>query len=112
MGRSTWFLEQCINPYIWCAVGGLVGWGAGMWMRPDGRIVMIENILVGVFGAFIGGDFIATLLNGGVVNDQAFSVRSLAFAVAGALVSLFLLSMMRRVVGPLRNSKKRSRDRN
>ena len=42
-------------------------------------------MLVGVFGAFIGGDFFVSMLNGGVVNDKIFSIRSLAFAVTGAV---------------------------
>jgi uncharacterized membrane protein YeaQ/YmgE (transglycosylase-associated protein family) len=49
-------------------------WLAALMMGNAGTAVMIENVLVGVFGAFIGGDFIASQLNGGVVNDTDFRV--------------------------------------
>jgi uncharacterized membrane protein YeaQ/YmgE (transglycosylase-associated protein family) len=72
---------------------------------------MVENILVGVFGAFIGGDFLVAILNGGVVNDKDFSFRSLGMAVAGALVMVVMLKLMRSAVGPMRGAKTKVRDR-
>ncbi len=80
-------------------------------MRPGDQSVVIENVLVGVFGAFMGGDFLVTFLNGGVVNDTDFKMSSLGIAVAGAVLMLFVLAIMRRMVGPMRISKTRSRDR-
>jgi hypothetical protein len=44
--------------------------------------VILENVAVGVFGAFIGGDFVAAMLSTGIVNDKVFSVRSLGLAIA------------------------------
>ena len=104
-------LEYGINPFIWCAVGGLVGWLAATRGTGGGRIVLVEGVLVGVFGAFIGGDFVASQLNGGVVDDKVFKGSSLAMAVAGAVVMLLLLGLMRRVVGPLRAGKPKLRKR-
>ena len=70
---------------------------------------MIENILVGVFGAFIGGDFVAAMISGAaVVNDKDFRVSSLAMAVGGAVVMLLVLRMMRGAVGPMRSSKSKA----
>ncbi|HSI55696.1 MAG: GlsB/YeaQ/YmgE family stress response membrane protein [Ramlibacter sp.] len=82
-----------------------------MLKKPgDGRIVMIENTLVGVFGAFIGGDFVPAMLNKGVVNDKVFNAGSLAMAIAGAVVMIIVLKLMRTLVGPqhVGKSKKRS----
>jgi len=103
-------LEYGINPFIWCAVGGLVGWLAAMW-GTGGRVLLVESLLVGIFGAFIGGDFVASQLNGGVVDDKVFKGSSLGMAVAGAVVLLLMLGLMRRVVGPLRAGKPKARNR-
>ncbi|MEO5670059.1 MAG: GlsB/YeaQ/YmgE family stress response membrane protein [Ramlibacter sp.] len=75
-------------------------------MPEGGKVVMIESILVGIFGAFIGGEFIASMLNGGVVATT-FQIGSLAISVACAVVMLFLLRLMRRAVGPMKASKKK-----
>ncbi len=99
------FQENGINPYIWCVVGGVVGWLATLVMGSSDKSVMVENVLVGVFGAFIGGDFLAAQLNGGVVNDKDFRIGSLGLAVGGAVVMLLMLKLMRRMVGPMRAHK-------
>lgn len=104
-GFSAGFQENGINPYIWCVVGAVLGWASGLLMASGGRIVLIENVLVGVFGAYIGGDFVASMLNGGVVNDIDFSLRSLGLAIAGAVLMLLALCLMRRMVGPMKPSK-------
>ncbi|MES2942431.1 MAG: hypothetical protein V4772_06135, partial [Pseudomonadota bacterium] len=87
-----------MNPYIWCVVGALLGGLAGLLMNTNDRTIIIENVLVGVFGAYIGGDFVAVMVNGALVNAD-FSAGSLAYALTGALVSLLLLRLMRRAVG-------------
>jgi uncharacterized membrane protein YeaQ/YmgE (transglycosylase-associated protein family) len=106
MGRSCTTRENGINPYIWCAVGGLLGWLVSLRQVAGGSVVVIENVLVGVFGAFIGGDFIVSMFNGGVVNDKDFHIMSLVIAVAGALGMLLVLRLLRRAVGPLRPGKR------
>jgi uncharacterized membrane protein YeaQ/YmgE (transglycosylase-associated protein family) len=103
--------EYGINPFIWCAVGALIGAAASFMVQGQGTVVMIENILVGVFGAFIGGDFLVAMFNGGVVNDKVFHVSSLAMAIAGAVVMLVVLRLMRSVVGPMRGSKSKAGQR-
>jgi uncharacterized membrane protein YeaQ/YmgE (transglycosylase-associated protein family) len=103
--------ENRINSIIWCAVGAAAGWLAWVMAHAGGRILLIENVLVGVFGAFIGGDFIAAQLNNGVINDKDFSIRSLAIAITAAVVMLLVLRLLRRVVGPLQAGKKKARAR-
>lgn len=93
-------------------MGAGVGWLLGMMMKKpgDGRIVMIENMLVGVFGAFVGGDFIVSMLNKGVVNDKDFHIGSLAMAIGGAVVMIVVLKLMRRIVGPMHVGKAKQRN--
>jgi uncharacterized membrane protein YeaQ/YmgE (transglycosylase-associated protein family) len=90
-------------------VGAAIGFAAGVMMKSGGRTLLAENILVGVFGAFVGGDFVVAMLSPGVVNDKIFSMRSLMFAVAGAVIMLLVLRVMRSAVGPLRAGKRKPR---
>jgi uncharacterized membrane protein YeaQ/YmgE (transglycosylase-associated protein family) len=114
-----------INPFIWCAVGAAVGWLAGMIAAGTTKTSRVEDVLVGVFGAFIGGEFIAAMLNPPPVVTAAanavkaaaavpppppFTVLALALAIAGAVGMLLLLALMRKAVGPLRSQKPKSRN--
>jgi len=86
-----------------------MGWVAALMASDAGRILMLESIGVGIFGAFIGGDFMVAMVTSGVVDPKVFSTRALAFAVAGAALMLFMLKLMRRAVGPLNASKPKPR---
>ena len=86
-----------------------MGWVAALMASDAGRILILESIGVGIFGAFIGGDFMVAMVTSGVVDPKVFSTRALAFAVAGAALMLFMLKLMRRAVGPLNASKPKPR---
>lgn len=79
-------------------------------MKTPTHTSVIENVLVGMFGAFIGGDFVAAQFNGGVVATT-FTISGMIMAIGGAIVILLLLRLMRKLVGPQRNSKSISRKR-
>jgi uncharacterized membrane protein YeaQ/YmgE (transglycosylase-associated protein family) len=100
-----------MNPFIWCGVGALVGWLSTVVLPADGHGSIIESLLVGIFGAFLGGDLVVTLMHGGVVNDKDFQLSSLGLAVAGAVLSVLLLKLMRRAVGAQHKPKAKSRNR-
>lgn len=93
-----------INFFIWCAIGASVGWIAGAMAGGSGKVSRTEDVLVGVFGAFIGGEFIADMLRG--KSSGTFSISSLGLAVAGAVVMLLVLKVMRGAVGPLHVKKR------
>jgi uncharacterized membrane protein YeaQ/YmgE (transglycosylase-associated protein family) len=97
--------KNLINIVIWCGVGALVGWTIGLLMQSSGHVLLVENMAVGIFGAFVGGDFVVTLLNHGVVNNKDFHIGSLAFAITGAVAMVLLLKLMRHAVGPIRAGK-------
>lgn len=90
---------------IACAVVGLLV-GALFALRPQaqGPAHRIETLVVAVFGAFVGGDFLAAMLRGAPADDT-FRASSLALAAGGAVVLLMLLALMRRTVGPMRPHK-------
>jgi uncharacterized membrane protein YeaQ/YmgE (transglycosylase-associated protein family) len=94
------FQENGINPYIWCVVGALLGGAACLLAGAREKILILESIGVGMFGAFIGGDFVASLISHGKTNDTVFNMSSLGMAVGGAVAALGLLRLMRRAVGP------------
>jgi uncharacterized membrane protein YeaQ/YmgE (transglycosylase-associated protein family) len=103
-------LGKCINVYIWCAIGAFAGWLAGRMMNAPARSAQIENILIGMFGAFIGGEFVSAKISGAAVAT-GFHLSSLVLSVLGAVLLLLLLQWMRKVVGPMRNGvSKKKRD--
>jgi uncharacterized membrane protein YeaQ/YmgE (transglycosylase-associated protein family) len=98
-----------MNPWIWCAIGIAAGWVAGMLTPMPGFANRIETLFVGVFGAFIGGELAALFLPG--ADLAAVTPTSVALAFGGAVAMLFLLALMRRVVGPMRPHKIRKKPR-
>jgi uncharacterized membrane protein YeaQ/YmgE (transglycosylase-associated protein family) len=74
------------------------------------RSVQVENVLLGMFGAFIGGDFVSVQLNGPEVAT-GFHFSSMLLAVGGAVVMLLLLKLMRKVVGPLKKGRSSQKKR-
>lgn len=103
-------LEKCINVYIWCAIGALAGWLSSRLLSQPSRSAQIENLVVGMFGAFVGGDFVAAQLNGGVTAPE-FRISSLGLAVLGSVVMLALLQWMRKAVGPLKRGRSSQKKR-
>jgi uncharacterized membrane protein YeaQ/YmgE (transglycosylase-associated protein family) len=114
-----------INPFIWCAVGGVMGWLAGR-MAGDGTLtVTIEYVLVGIFGAFIGAEFVSSMFAAApaaplvakapgapvVVVPDVFTIGGLMMAVVGATVMLIALSLLRKVVGPMQTHKRKAAKR-
>lgn len=120
-GMSSWPSGDPINPFIWCAVGATIGWLASQLAASSGGAVgRIESILVGVFGAFVGGEFVADLLTQAVPAVAAlpgaavvpipavpFSMLALALAATGSVVMLILLAVMRKAVGPMQPHKRK-----
>ena len=93
--------RHIINIYIWCALGAVIGWLFSVLGKTE-KIVMLENLCMGVFGAFIGGEFIADQVHGKAAPAADFPMDSLLMAGAGAVVVLLLLKLMRHKVGPVR----------
>jgi hypothetical protein len=103
--------ERSINSYIWCAVGALLGGAAGLGAAPLARVLIVENVLVGMFGAFIGGDFLVDMFGSLRAGDTGFHVGSLGFAIGASIGMLVLLRLMRRAVGPMRASRSKAGQR-
>jgi uncharacterized membrane protein YeaQ/YmgE (transglycosylase-associated protein family) len=76
----------------WIVLGLLVGVLAKWIMPGDDPGGFIVTILIGIVGALIGG-FIAAQIGLGSVDG--FDLRSLAIAIAGALLLLFVYRRLR-----------------
>ncbi|MBC7376571.1 MAG: hypothetical protein H7346_03940 [Burkholderiaceae bacterium] len=109
MGRSPSQAQKVfIDIYIWCAIGAALGYAVGFIVGEPTRITRIEDILVGVFGAFVGAEFMSAMLRHKGDVEQGFSIK-LGLAVAGAVAALALLAWMRNSVGPIGGKKKKVR---
>lgn len=75
-------------------LGGIAGWIASLIMGTDASQGIFLNIVVGVVGAFIGGMLFNAFGSSGV---SGFNVYSLAVAVLGAVVLLFIVRLFRSV---------------
>jgi uncharacterized membrane protein YeaQ/YmgE (transglycosylase-associated protein family) len=81
---------------MWLIVGGLIGWVASMIMGTNDRQGMILNIVVGIVGAFLGGLLLAPLFGTGTINQNDFSIGSLAVSLLGAVILLAIVGFFRR----------------
>jgi uncharacterized membrane protein YeaQ/YmgE (transglycosylase-associated protein family) len=80
---------------VWLLLGVVAGWLAGL-VISGGGFGIIGNIIVGVIGSFLGGWLGAKLgISGAVVGG--FSVASVVTAVLGAVVLLFVVSLIRKI---------------
>ena len=72
-------------------IGAIAGWLSGKIMEGRG-FGLIGNIIVGVIGAFLSGTIFPAL--GFAVGGGVFS--SIFFATIGAIILLFLISLVKR----------------
>ena len=74
-----------MNIILWVILGAVAGWIADMIMKSDHGV--IEDVILGVVGAFIGGFILNFLGQSGVTG---FNIYSLIVAVIGAVALIFL----------------------
>ena len=77
----------------WIIFGLIAGALAKSIMPGNQGMGWIMTIILGIVGAFVGG-WIGTLLNLGTVDE--FSLGSMALAVVGALIVLWVFGMANR----------------
>jgi len=83
------------NFLVWLLLGVVAGWLAGQLIRGGG-FGIIGNIIIGIIGSFLGGWLGGKLgISGAVVGG--FSLASIVTAVLGAVVLLFVVSLIRKV---------------
>jgi len=78
-----------MNILIWIIFGAIAGWIADIVMASDHGL--IEDVILGVIGAFVGG-FIFNMF--GQPGVTGFNLYSVVVAVIGAAVLIFLGRML------------------
>jgi uncharacterized membrane protein YeaQ/YmgE (transglycosylase-associated protein family) len=76
---------------VFLAIGAIAGWLGGLIMKGSG-FGLLGNIIVGIVGAVLGG-----VLFGMLGISTSGLLGSIATATAGAVVLLFVASLIRRV---------------
>jgi uncharacterized membrane protein YeaQ/YmgE (transglycosylase-associated protein family) len=76
-------------------IGGLIGWIAGLIMGGSAR-QRLHDVIVGMFGALLGGFFLGPVLGGGNLLEAMLDIRTLLVAAIGTIACLLLLNLFRR----------------
>lgn len=74
-----------MNILIWIIFGALAGWLASIFMKSDSSTV--EDIVLGVIGAFVGG-FVMNFF--GQPGVTGFNLYSIIVATLGAVIIIFV----------------------
>ena len=77
----------------WIIVGAIAGWLAGLLVRGDEGLGVIGHILLGIVGGLLGG-FVVGLITGSDPMDGIFDISTIVTAVIGAVVLVWLGSMI------------------
>jgi uncharacterized membrane protein YeaQ/YmgE (transglycosylase-associated protein family) len=85
-----------MNFIIWIVIGGLIGWVASLIMRTDAQQGLFLNIVVGIVGALLAGWVISPLVGVATINQNAFSVGAMLVSLAGAVILLAIVNLLRR----------------
>jgi uncharacterized membrane protein YeaQ/YmgE (transglycosylase-associated protein family) len=78
--------------FAWIIFGAIAGWLASIVTGKNRKMGAVANIVVGILGAFIGAGMMSTL---GIAVPQGFSLMGLIVAVAGAVVMIMAMSLIR-----------------
>jgi uncharacterized membrane protein YeaQ/YmgE (transglycosylase-associated protein family) len=84
-----------MNILAWIVVGGLIGWLASKIMNTDAQQGIVLNVVVGIVGALIGGWALSPMLGISTINQNNFSIPSLVVSLAGAVVLLGIVKVLR-----------------
>jgi len=72
---------------LWIVIGGIAGWLASMIMRTNSTQGPLQDIILGVLGALVGG-FLFGLV--GQPGFTGFNLYSLVVATLGAAILIWL----------------------
>jgi uncharacterized membrane protein YeaQ/YmgE (transglycosylase-associated protein family) len=84
-----------MNIIFWLVIGGLIGWVASLIMRTESRQGVFLNVVVGIVGALLGGWFLSPLAGVSTINQGNFSAAALLVSLAGAVMLLAIVSLVR-----------------
>jgi uncharacterized membrane protein YeaQ/YmgE (transglycosylase-associated protein family) len=76
-------------------VGGILGWLAAIIMHTEDPRGVLFNVAAGMGGALATGLVVAPMLGLGSVLEGQHSIAGLLTALAGAIVLLFAVNLLR-----------------
>ena len=85
-----------VNLIVWLIIGAFIGWLASRIMGTDAEQGPLLNIVVGIVGALLAGILLTPLLGIGTINSGVISLGSLAVSLAGAIILLGMVNLVRR----------------
>lgn len=84
-----------MNILLWIIFGGVAGWLASVIIGNDPSMGILENIVVGIIGAFLGGWIADKVGLGGKPGaDRPTSIVSFVTAVIGAILLLVIVNLI------------------
>jgi len=83
-----------MGPLSWIIFGALAGWATSILAGTRYEQGLLQNILIGIVGAFLGGWLFSQVTGSPTYID--WNMNSFAIAVIGSLVLLFLWRLVRR----------------
>lgn len=78
---------------LWIVFGAIAGWIASVLMKTDSNQGTLMDIVMGIIGAVVGGFLMGLVGQPGVTG---FNFYSLAVAVTGAIIVIFIGRMLRK----------------
>jgi uncharacterized membrane protein YeaQ/YmgE (transglycosylase-associated protein family) len=79
---------------LWIIFGALVGWIASIIMKTDAQQGALLNIIVGIFGAVLGG-YIMNFF--GETGTTGFNLYSFLVALIGAVVLIVIVRTLKKL---------------
>lgn len=83
-----------MNVVLWIIAGGLLGWASYQIMRANRRQGVKVSIVIGAVGGFLGGHFLAPVLDATPTMPSDFSLFAFMAAMAGAAGCLAIADML------------------
>ena len=83
-----------MNVMLWILAGGVVGWVGCSALHVNAARGLVVSAVIGVVGAYFGGQVLAPIFHGTTGNPGDFSSFALLIAFASAISCLMISDMM------------------
>ena len=85
-----------MNIAMWILAGGVLGWVGIAYLKLNEQRGTVISIIIGMFGAFFGGNVLAPMLGAVTDTPNDFSLFALTIALASATAFLTISDLLSR----------------